>query len=151
MPRFRRRLAVLLTADETLERANGLLERLDATLDEFDTTLKDFNATLERFTAALEQFGPVVAKVDSVGSDLEVAVGRVDELAAGLGGVAGPAFRLPGSCGAWQAAGPARKRMSPKRRRRTRSPETGLNAPDPARAVVPTRRRSRRGRLRAGR
>jgi ABC-type transporter Mla subunit MlaD len=96
MPRFRRRLAVLLTADETLERANGLLERLDATLDEFDTTLKDFNATLARFTAALEQFGPVVAKVDSVGSDLEVAVGRVDELAAGLGGVAGPAFRLPG-------------------------------------------------------
>ena len=95
MPRFRRRLAVLLTADETLERANGLLERLDATLDEFDATLKDFDATLERFTAALEQFGPVVAKVDAVGSDLEVAVGRVDELAAGLGGVAGPAFRLP--------------------------------------------------------
>jgi ABC-type transporter Mla subunit MlaD len=88
-------LAVLLNVDETLAGANGLLERLDATLDEFDTTLKEFNTTLERFTVALEQFGPVVAKVDSVGSDLEVAVGRVAELAAGLGGVAGPAFRLP--------------------------------------------------------
>jgi ABC-type transporter Mla subunit MlaD len=95
VPRFRRRLSVLLNADETLERANGLLERLDSTLDEFDDTLKEFNATLVSFTAALEQFGPVVAKVDSVGSDLEVAVGRVDELASGLGGMAGPAFRIP--------------------------------------------------------
>ena len=83
-----RRLRAILDVDQTLDRVNATLDRFDGILDRFDQTL-------DRFVVALEQFEPVVHKVDTVGTDLEGAVGKVDQLAAGIGGLAGPALGIP--------------------------------------------------------
>jgi ABC-type transporter Mla subunit MlaD len=82
--RVRKRLAKVLTVDETLDRVDTSLDRFDASLTEFSQTLAEFNRTLSTFTAALEQFGGVVKRVDEVGVELEGVTGRLGPLLGGL-------------------------------------------------------------------